>query len=698
MEDKFKKASNNPNVMCKRSRVLEHWHLVAAFLILYDLVVGAGSYFVALWLRFDCRFSEIPHEYLVAWLKFAPIYAIVSIVVFLMMHLYQSIWKFASYVELKRIAVSSAILGVFHAVFITFMFQRMPISYYLIGISIQFMLVLFVRFAYRFIILERSKRTRLHQKTMASRVMLIGAGSAGQLILRDLHNAKEVNECVCCIIDDNPNKWGRFIDGVPIVGGRDDILLNVEKYRIEKIFLAIPSATAEQRRDILDICKETKCELKNLPGVYEFVTGNVTAKSMKDVAVEDLLGRDPIKVNMDEIYQFIADKVIMVTGGGGSIGSELCRQIAQHNPKQLIVFDIYENNAHAIGLELKDKFPELNLEVLIGSVRDSRRINQVFAKYKPDVVYHAAAHKHVPLMEDSPCESIKNNAIGTYKTAYAAMMNGCKRFVLISTDKAVNPTNIMGASKRLCEMIIQSFDRKIRDGKTKDLSPLHVHTEDVDGSMLDMTSSLNVPRTEFVAVRFGNVLGSNGSVIPRFKEQIAKGGPVTVTHPDIIRYFMTIPEAASLVLQAGTYADGGEIFVLDMGFPVKIDTLARNLIRLSGLQPDVDIKISYTGLRAGEKLYEEKLMSEEGMRTTPNHLIHIGSPIPFDTDEFLHQLQMLMTAAYDGQEDTIRNLVAEVVKTYHPAGKHGSEDKGEAYTQQMEIVMQKFEENAMSLK
>ncbi len=698
MEDKFKTASNNPNVMCKRSRVLEHWHLVAAFLILYDLVVGAGSYFVALWLRFDCRFSEIPHEYLVAWLKFVPIYAIVSIVVFLMMHLYQSIWKFASYVELKRIAVSSAILGVFHAVFITFMFQRMPISYYLIGILIQFMLVLFVRFAYRFILLERSKRTRLHQKTMASRVMLIGAGSAGQLILRDLHNAKEVNECVCCIIDDNPNKWGRFIDGVPIVGGRDDILLNVEKYRIEKIFLAIPSATAEQRRDILDICKETKCELKNLPGVYEFVTGNVTAKSMKDVAVEDLLGRDPIKVNMDEIYQFIADKVIMVTGGGGSIGSELCRQIAQHNPKQLVVFDIYENNAHAIGLELKDKFPELNLEVLIGSVRDSRRINQVFAKYKPDVVYHAAAHKHVPLMEDSPCESIKNNAIGTYKTAYAAMMNGCKRFVLISTDKAVNPTNIMGASKRLCEMIIQSFDRKIRDGKSKDLSPLHVHAEDVDGSMLDMTSSLDVPRTEFVAVRFGNVLGSNGSVIPRFKEQIAKGGPVTVTHPDIIRYFMTIPEAASLVLQAGTYADGGEIFVLDMGSPVKIDTLARNLIRLSGLQPDVDIKISYTGLRAGEKLYEEKLMSEEGMRTTPNHLIHIGSPIPFDTDEFLHQLQMLMTAAYDGQEDTIRNLVAEVVKTYHPAGKHGSEDKGEAYTQQMEIVMQKSNEKVIVLK
>jgi len=698
MKDKIKTTSGNPDMPHKRTKGFEHWHFVALFLVIYDLVVGAGSYFVALWLRFDCQFTEIPYEYLIAWLKFAPIYVVTSVVVFWMMHLYQSVWKFASFVELKRIALGCVILGIFHTVFITLFFQRMPISYYLIGISIQFMLVLFVRFAYRFIILERSKRTRLNQKAMASRVMLIGAGSAGQLILRDLHNAKEVNECVCCIIDDNKNKWGRFIDGVPIVGGRDDILLNVEKYRIEKIFLAIPSATAEQRRDILDICKETKCELKNLPGVYEFVTGNVTAKSMKDVAVEDLLGRDPIKVNMDEIYQFIADKVIMVTGGGGSIGSELCRQIAQHNPKQLIVFDIYENNAHAIGLELKDRFPELNLEVLIGSVRDSRRINQVFAKYKPDVVYHAAAHKHVPLMEDSPFESIKNNAIGTYKTAYAAMMNGCKRFVLISTDKAVNPTNIMGASKRLCEMIIQSFDRKIRDGMSKDLSPLHVHAEDVDGSMLDMTSSADEPKTEFVAVRFGNVLGSNGSVIPRFKEQIAKGGPVTVTHPDIIRYFMTIPEAASLVLQAGTYADGGEIFVLDMGSPVKIDTLARNLIRLSGLQPDIDIKISYTGLRAGEKLYEEKLMSEEGMRTTPNHLIHIGSPIPFDTDEFLHQLQMLMTAAYDGQEDSIRDLVADVIPTYHPAGEHGSEDKGEAYTQQMKMVMQKCGEKVVAFQ
>lgn len=691
--------TNNPQTPRKKAtKGFEHWHMVAVLLVLYDLAVVVGAYFIALWLRFDCRFSEIPHEFLMAWLKFSPIYAVASIFVFWKAHLYQSIWRFASFVELEKVAICSAILGLLHTIGISVLFERMPITYYIVGVAIQFLLILFIRFAYRFVLLERSKRAKELQKTLASRVMLIGAGSAGQMILRDLHGANEVNERVCCIIDDNRNKWGRFIDGVPIVGGRDDILLNVDKYRIEKIFLAIPSATAEQRRDILDICKETNCELKIMPGVYAFASGDVTAKSMKDVAVEDLLGRDPIKVNMDEIYQFIADKVIMVTGGGGSIGSELCRQIAQHNPKQLIVFDIYENNAHAIGLELKDKFPELNLEVLIGSVRDSRRINQVFAKYKPDVVYHAAAHKHVPLMEDSPCESIKNNAIGTYKTAYAAMMNGCKRFVLISTDKAVNPTNIMGASKRLCEMIIQSFDRKIRDGKSKDLSPLHVHAEDVDGSMLGMTSSADEPKTEFVAVRFGNVLGSNGSVIPRFKEQIAKGGPVTVTHPDIIRYFMTIPEAASLVLQAGTYADGGEIFVLDMGSPVKIDTLARNLIRLSGLQPDVDIKIAYTGLRAGEKLYEEKLMSEEGMRTTPNHLIHIGSPIPFDTDEFLHQLQMLMTAAYDGQEDSIRDLVAEVVPTYHPAGEHGSEDKGEAYTQQMNMVMQKCEEKVVALK
>ena len=694
MEEGKKAPYNKPKISFKTS-LFKNWYMVAIFLILYDLAVAVGSYFLAIWLRFDCHFTEIPQQYLMAWLKFAPIYALVSVLVFLLLHLYQSLWKFASFIELERLTIGSILLGIIHAVGITVLFIRMPITYYIVGIAIQFLLTIFVRFAYRFILLERNKRSRMLQKAAASRVMLIGAGSAAQMILRDLHGAKEANELVCCIIDDNKNKWGRFIDGVPIVGGRDDILLNVEKYKIEKIFFAIPSATAEQCRDILDICKETKCELKKLPGMYEFVNSNITAKDMKDVAVEDLLGRDTAKVNMDEIYDFITDKVIMVTGGGGSIGSELCRQIAQYNPKLLIVFDIYENNAHQIGLELKDKYPELNLEVLIGSVRDSRRINQVFAKFKPDVVYHAAAHKHVPLMEYSPCEAIKNNAVGTYKTAYAAMMNGCKRFVLISTDKAVNPTNVMGASKRLCEMIIQSFDRKIREGRTDDLSPLRFHAENEDGEILEMSKSIEKIKTDFVAVRFGNVLGSNGSVVPRFKEQIAKGGPVTVTHPDIIRYFMTIPEAVSLVLQAGVYADGGEIFVLDMGSPVKIDTLARNLIRLSGLQPDVDIKISYTGLRAGEKLYEEKLMLEEGMRTTPNHLIHIGTPIPFDTDEFLNQLQMLLTAAYEGREDDIRELVAGVVPTYHPAGEHGSEDKGEAYNKQLGIVMEESKEKVI---
>ena len=637
------------------------------FMMLYDAAVFAASFFLALWFRFDCRFSEIPDIYMTAWLRFAPFYVIIGVIVFGMFRLYRSIWRFAGYTELKRILCATGILAVVHTVAITLFFRRMPISYYVIGVVIQFILVTFIRFVYRFVAMERSKNIKLSRDTAPGRVMLIGAGSAGQMILRDIQNAKDLNETVCCIIDDDKSKRGRYLNGVPVVGGREDILLNVEKYGIEKIYLTMPGATAEQRRDILNICNETGCQLKSLPGIAEIVADHVSASSMRDVAVEDLLGREPVRVNMEEIYDFIADKVILVTGGGGSIGSELCRQIAAHNPKQLIVFDIYENNAHAIGLELRDKYPELNLEVLIGSVRDSRRINQVFAKYKPDVVYHAAAHKHVPLMEDSPCESIKNNVIGTYKTAYAAMVNGCKRFVLISTDKAVNPTNIMGASKRLCEMIVQSFDRKIKDGKAGEIAPLHVHTEDPDGTMLDMAGEAGEPVTEFVAVRFGNVLGSNGSVVPRFKEQIEKGGPVTVTHPDIIRYFMTIPEAASLVLQAGTYADGGEVFVLDMGEPVKIDTLARNLIRLSGLTPDVDIKIEYTGLRAGEKLYEEKLMSEEGMKTTPNNLIHIGSPIPFDADEFLCGMHKLMTVSYDGEDDKIRDLVASIVTTYKAA-------------------------------
>lgn len=675
MEKRLNQKKTNAVRYTKKK--LEHWQVVSIALAGYDAIAIILSFFLALWFRFDCRYSLIPKEYLGAYFKFIGIYVVFSLFVFLRLRLYNSIWRFASYSELMRMILATAITFVFHCVGITFLFRKMPMSYYFFGIMVQFGLTLAVRFAYRFVLLERSKRKKVEEIAKAKKVLLIGGGKAGQIILRDIKTAQELKDIVCCIIDDNPNKWGRYIDGVPIVGGRDDIMSCVERYHIDKIIVALPSATAEEKRDILNICKETGCELKNLPGVYQFLTGEVKVSALRDVAVEELLGRDPIKVNMEEIHEFINGKKVMVTGGGGSIGSGLCREIASYDPKQLIIFDIYENNAYDIQQELRKKYPNLNLVVLVGSIRDSRRINSVFETYKPDVVYHAAAHKHVPLMEDSPCESIKNNAIGTYKTAYAAMMNGCQRFVLISTDKAVNPTNIMGASKRLCEMIIQSFDRMIKDGTPEKLPILYAHADDEDGAMVKQKFSADI-KTEFVAVRFGNVLGSNGSVIPLFKKQIAAGGPVTVTHPDIIRYFMTIPEAVSLVLQAGTYAHGGEIFVLDMGSPVKIDTLARNLIKLSGMKPDIDIKVEYTGLRPGEKLYEEKLMAEEGLKKTRNELIHIGCPIPFEVETFLKELQTLMDMAYVNAED-IREKVAEVVTTYHPAGKHGSEKKGEVY-------------------
>ena len=548
-------------------------NLLTGVLMLYDIVAVNLAYFLALWIRFDCKFSAIETRYLQSYIRFVGIYAVFCLVTFWALHLYKSIWRYASFTELMRVLTSSVVTAVFHTAAITLLFGRMPASYYLFGALIQFLLVIGVRFSYRFILLERSRRSISRG---AEPTMIIGAGAAGQMILRDIIRAKETDLDVKCIIDDNPGKWNRTLEGVPIVGGREDILVNVEKYKIRKIFVAIPSASAEDQRDILNICNETGCDLKTLPGMYQLVNGEISVDKMRDVAVEDLLGREPIQVNMSEIFRSISGKTILVTGGGGSIGSELCRQIAAHAPKQLVIFDIYENNAYDIEQELRETYPRLNLVVLIGSVRDSRRIAHVFEKYKPEIVYHAAAHKHVPLMEVSPCESIKNNVIGTYKTAYAAMSNGCKRFVLISTDKAVNPTNIMGASKRLCEMVVQSFDRMIKDGRAHQIPQLFVHAEDI-GKVSDPVA-VGKPCTEFVAVRFGNVLGSNGSVIPLFKKQIAHGGPVTVTHPDIIRYFMTIPEAVSLVLQAGTYAKGGEIFVLDMGAPVKIDTLARNLI------------------------------------------------------------------------------------------------------------------------
>lgn len=643
---------------------IQHWHVISMWLVIYDIAAICLSYFAALWIRFDCHFSEIPGEYFRAYYCCILIYAVLCVLVFYRLRLYRSIWRFASYSELYRVAAATAITAVCYVLGMTLFVQYMPIAYYLFGIVLQFLFTIGVRFAYRFVLLLRGRNNA--EAKREKNVMLVGAGAAGQMILRDIKSAKETDEQVCCFIDDNSNKWNRYIDGVPVVGGRENIMEACEKYKIQKIYITMPSASPAEKREILNICNETGCEMKNLPGMYQFYTGEVTVSKMKNVAVEDLLGRDPIRVNMEEIFQYVKGKVILVTGGGGSIGSELCRQLAAHGPKQLIIFDVYENNAYDIQLELRRNYPDLNVETIIGSVRDSRKIFQVFETYRPEIVYHAAAHKHVPLMEDSPCEAIKNNAIGTYKTAYAAMCHGCKKFVLISTDKAVNPTNIMGASKRLCEMIIQAFDYKVKEKKADEIPQLFTHSMNDMVKNSEITEALQHAETEFVAVRFGNVLGSNGSVIPLFKKQIEAGGPVTVTHPDIIRYFMTIPEAVSLVLQAGTYAKGGEIFVLDMGEPVKIDTLARNLIRLSGHKPDVDIKVEYSGLRPGEKLFEEKLMAEEGLKKTKNDLIHIGCPIPFDIEVFLKQLDGLMEAAYKNKED-IRERVEEVVSTYHPA-------------------------------
>lgn len=660
---------------------LEHWKLIALYLLIYDIVTINLSYFIGLWLRFDLQYSKIPSEYLMAFIKFAPFYTAFSIIVFYMMHMYNSLWRFASFNELTSIMMATVVTGTAHVVGITLFVRRMPIAYYVFGICAQFIFTTGIRFGYRFVNLERAKREKTEKSAhVKHHVMVIGAGAAGMTVLRELHNSRELTSRACCVIDDNPNKWNRFIEGTPIVGGRDTILENAEKYDIDTIMLTMPSASAKDKRDILNICKETHCELKNLPGIYQLANGEVLLSKMKSVAIEDLLGRDQIKVDMAEIFNQLKGKTILVTGGGGSIGSELCRQIAAHEPKQLIIFDVYENNAYEIEQELRRKYKDrLNLVVLIGSVRDTRRIDMVFEKFRPDIVYHAAAHKHVPLMETSPNEAIKNNVVGTYKTAYAALKYGAQKFVLISTDKAVNPTNIMGASKRLCEMVIQSMDVISRTGKNNLLPLLHAH-RDVDDPMdradvgvgndvQEDTVSKAKNRTQFVAVRFGNVLGSNGSVIPLFKKQIEAGGPVTVTHPDIVRYFMTIPEAVSLVLQAGTYAAGGEIFVLDMGEPVKIDSLARNLIKLSGFEPDVDIKISYSGLRHGEKLYEEKLMAEEGLKKTDNDLIHIGQPIPFDTEKFLRQLETLAAESYENS-DHIVELVESIVTTFHPVGAH----------------------------
>ncbi len=551
---------------------------------------------------------------------------------FAFLKFYHSLWQFASLTELKNILFGT-LLSTAANIIISMVANCLgPVSVYLIYFMILTLLIGASRISYRFIRLYHQKSLAIYRRHAKKNIMIVGAGEAGEKILREVTVSTHVNKAVKCFIDDDLNKKGTSIHGVPIVGNRYDILANVQKYGIDEIFVALPSVDDKEISAILNICKDTKCKLKRLPGIYQFINDEVILNKLKDVEVQDLLGRDPIKVNLNEIMSYVTNKVVMVTGGGGSIGSELCRQIAERGPRQLIIVDIYENNAYNIQLELKRKYPKLNLETMIASVRDANKVDDLFKVFHPDIVYHAAAHKHVPLMEDSPHESIKNNVFGTLNVVRACDKYYAKKFILISTDKAVNPTNIMGASKRLCEMIVQTYDKK--------------------------------SQTEYVAVRFGNVLGSNGSVIPLFKEQIKNGGPVTVTHPDIIRYFMTIPEAVSLVLQAGAYARGGEIFVLDMGEPVKILDMARNLIKLSGFEPDVDIKIEFTGLRPGEKLYEEMLMKEEGMRTTPNKLIHIGKPLEFDTEVFIKELAELYQIAYDEDSD-IRQAVAKIVKTYH---------------------------------
>ena len=605
-----------------------------AILMLLDILSILFAYGFALLLRFDFTYSHILADsefHTINYIRSMPVWCVVTLVVFVFFRLYHSIWRQASVAELESIIWAYLVLLPCYSLIIWFMKLSMPMAYYIMGYLVSFCLTTGIRFSFRLLRFMTHSVT-IHRSKDADRIMVIGAGAAGQMLIKDLQSTDKVLSKVCCVIDDNPGKRGKLIEGVEIVGNRHDIVNMAKKYNITRIVYAIPSSTPEQRSEILNICKETNCKLQTIPGMYQLLNNEVSISRLRDVEVSDLLGREQVQVNNEEIFADLADKVILVTGGGGSIGSELCRQIARANPKQLIIFDVYENNAYSIQQELNRTCPELKLETLIGSVRNTSRIRYVMETYRPHIVFHAAAHKHVPLMEDSPNEAIKNNVIGTYKTAVAAADFGVEKFVLISTDKAVNPTNIMGASKRLCEMVVQMMDRQS-------------------------------PKTSFVAVRFGNVLGSNGSVIPLFKKQIAQGGPVTVTDKRIIRYFMTIPEAVSLVLQASYYADGGEIFVLEMGEPVKIDDMARNLIRLSGFTPDVDIKIEYTGLRPGEKLYEEMLMDEEGLQNTANKMIHIGKPIEMDDAWFLEKLRELDEASKT-ESERIRYLVSQVVPTY----------------------------------
>lgn len=605
-----------------------------AALVIMDMMSILLVSFAALYIRYDFSFQDIDPMFFKHCENLLIPNIIGTLFFFVLWKLYRSVWRYASANELVNIVGATACASIAQFIYCKFTDNRMPRSYSVLYFFLLTLAISCIRFGYRILRIINNKRLNLVGRDHCANVMIIGAGAGGDMILKEIENSRYLSMRAKCIIDDQPGCHGKLMRGVPIVGGRESILDAVGQYSIDEIIFAIPSASVQTRKEILDICKESGCKLRTIPGTYQLINGDVSVSNLKEVDIEDLLGREPIRINTEEVLDHVSGKVILVTGGGGSIGSELCRQIAAHHPKQLIILDIYENNAYDIQQELLRKYPELNLAVLIASVRNEERIDSIFETYRPNIVYHAAAHKHVPLMEDSPHEAIKNNVFGTYKVAQAADRYGTDKFVLISTDKAVNPTNIMGASKRLCEMLIQTMN----------------------------CSS----RTNYVAVRFGNVLGSNGSVIPLFKKQIAEGGPVTVTHPDIIRYFMTIPEAVSLVLQAGAYAKGGEIFVLDMGEPVKILDLATNLIKLSGYRVGEDIEIKFTGLRPGEKMYEELLMNEEGLKETANKMIFIGKPIEFDEEQFREQLKELERAAVDETSD-IRVEVEKIVTTYHPA-------------------------------
>ena len=601
------------------------------FLFLTDTFLLNACVYLSLIMRFDVGIVSIEPQYISNYVENMLPYTIMSLLIFWLFRLYHSLWQYASIAEVYRIAEACIIVEVVHFLSNKIAGNMLPRSCYFNAAIYLIIAICASRFMYRMI---RTVLNKYRNIKTSNNVMIIGAGEATNVIMREIQNSSYLaNSNIACIIDDDRRTVGKYIRGVKVIGTRDKIKAAAKLYDIDEIIFAIPSASNEVKRDILNICKETDCTLKILPGVYQMVDGEINVNSIRNVDVLDLLGRDPIEVDIESIMGYVKDKVIMVTGGGGSIGSELCRQLVSHKPKQLIIFDIYENNAYDIQQELKINYPDANVVTLIGSIRNVSRLESVFAQYKPDIVYHAAAHKHVPLMEVSPDEAVKNNVVGTWNVARMADKYGVKKFVMISTDKAVNPTNVMGATKRICEMIVQTYNE--------------------------------ISKTDFVAVRFGNVLGSNGSVIPLFKRQIEAGGPVTVTDPNIIRYFMTIPEAVSLVLQAGAYAKGGEIFILDMGEPVKIDDLAKNLIRLSGYTLGVNMEIKYTGLRPGEKLYEELLMKEEGLQETDNKLIHIGKPIEFDKENLFDNLEKLKEEAYS-ETGNIRESLKKVVDTYHP--------------------------------